>query len=453
MRRIRWATIVTALLVASFPMASAAARIEGRTCARVGQVRVVSAVRYRCAQTPRGRRWVRVRVPTESYTAPVSTAHDPEACRLPDRSEQRRRWGGIFSAFPQLGGNLERAGTFRVAMVPIDWADTPGTDDPLARVRDQMTAFSEWHDMVSEGRVAFEWVSVPRYVRLPGTAESWSQGRSGPNHELAQAALSAADPFLDFTGVRSVFFVVPVGQRAFGESVQAMYLLNLMSPLTTAEGPVYNYSLAGAYFERPGRTIWSYWVHETGHAFLLPDLYEQRGNWGAVELAIPIGPFSGFDMMSSQDGPSRTLSAWLRWIMDWLPEGRLLCVPRDRVGTLSGMLVPIDSREPGVKTIMIPVSETRLVAIESRRPSKFDCPTTANRSGVIVYIVDTTLGHGDGMQALVAPAGRGLVWEGRCDAPQQLDAVLAAGDSVNVEGVTVSVTKVGTYDTIRVTAP
>lgn len=40
------------------------------------------------------------------------------------------------------------------------------------------------------------------------------------------------------------------------------------------------------------------------------------------------------------------------------------------------------------------------------------------------------------MQQLMAPQGRGLVYESGCNVPPQYDAVLKVGDSVTVEGAT-----------------
>jgi hypothetical protein len=98
---------------------------------------------------------------------------------------------------------------------------------------------------------------------------------------------------------------------------------------------------------------------------------------------------------------------------------------------------------------MVRTSDSRLVVVESRRASRFDCPS-ANRNGIIVYTVDTRISHGEGLQRLVAPAGRGLVNEFGCGVPPQYDAILKSGDSVSVDGVNVRLIKSGIYDTVEV---
>jgi hypothetical protein len=112
----------------------------------------------------------------------------------------------------------------------------------------------------------------------------------------------------------------------------------------------------------------------------------------------------------------------------------------------------------GVKAAMIPVSSTKLIVVESRRPNeKFDCEGTGTasttwraRRGVIVYTADMTLGHGEGFQALIAPAGRGLQTPPNCSAPQQLDAVLNVDDFVEVNGVRIRVISSNRYDVVEI---
>ena len=183
--------------------------------------------------------------------------------------------------------------------------------------------------------------------------------------------------------------------------------------------------------------------------FKLPDLKYNWNNWGQVELPVPVGPFSGFDMMSNQDGPSRTMSSWLRWIIGWLPAQSLYCQNYSDLAKTTIMLNPMDNRTVGIKSAMIKVSPTKIIAIESRRPASFDCQTSVNRPGVLVYIVDATVGHGEGTQTLVPPTGRGLV-SNNCGTPGVLDAILNVGDSVTSNGVTVKVVKIDKYDTVEI---
>jgi M6 family metalloprotease-like protein len=441
-------------VLAAGSLAVPASPLHARSCPRVGAVRMVDGVRFTCRRQGRSRSWVRSATAGSTGAAayaPPSVGSGPlDACRLPDRSAERLRFGNLHAGFPPLTHNLGLGGTFTVAFVPVDFADLHGEPQPVRRATDQMRLFSDWWAMVSGGAARFDWRVHDGWVRLPGRSTDYAIARSGADDtRIADAALAAADPVFDFGGVSVVYFMLPAGQKILGESVQGFR--HTRYRFDTAEGPIENYALPGAFFDASNRTYWSYWAHETGHMFPMPDLYLHSAQWGRGEpLAVPGGPFSGFDLMSNQDGPSRTLSTWLRFLQGWLRDEQVWCAPAGPVSSRV-TLVPVDAGLPGVKSAMVPIGETSMVVVEARRPNpRFDCESP-NRSGTIVYLVDSTLGTGEGQQQLVAPPGRGLVSPTSCAAPWQLDAVMRPGDSVVAGGVTVRVEATGTWDVVTIT--
>jgi M6 family metalloprotease-like protein len=458
--------------------------IAGKRCVRPRLVRTVAGVRYRCTPIGRSLKWRRVgtasganssmpssttSAPTttsttvEPYRQPTVTSSSADLCRLRDQSTQRRTFGNLLAGFPMIETNFASRGVFTFALVPIDFSDLPGDSGVIERVGDQMQLVTDWYDMVSEGRVRIEWRVHRNWVRVPGDSGSYAMNRSrSDDNKLANAAFAAADPSVDFGGVRAVAFVLPAGQTFMAEGVQGFLHSQFGSEggYATAEGRVYNYMIAGAYFDRQYKNYWSYWAHETGHMFPLPDLYDQNTQWWiGKQTEIPGGPFSGFDMMAAQDGPSRTLSTWLRFVMGWLADSQVFCKPFTELTEAQVTLVPIDDRKSGMKTVLVPLSDSKLLVVESRRANtKFDCegtgtstPTWRARNGVIVYTADLTLGHGEGFQALVAPASRGLQSLSTCSSPRQYDAILEIGDVVTSNGVRVRVLGSGLYDTVEIT--
>jgi M6 family metalloprotease-like protein len=456
--------------------------IVGGRCVRAAQTRTVAGVKFVCVSSGKTLRWKRASgqrsepsssANTTSTTSTTSTTVEPYRpptvlgssagrCRLRDQSTQRRVYGQLLAGFPVIENNFESRGTFIFGLIPIDFSDARGDAGVESRVREQMRLLTDWYDMVSEGRVNIEWRVHSGWVRVPGDTNRYAMSRSrSDNNDLANAAFAAADPVFDFSGVRAAVFVLPAGQTFMAEGVHGFKHSEFGSAggYLTAEARVFNYMIAGAYFDRPYKNYWSYWAHETGHMFPLPDLYDQNSQWWiGKQLEIPGGPFSGFDMMANQDGPSRTLSAWLRFVMGWLDDAQILCLPSSDVTEARVTLVPIDLRRQGVKAVFIPLSDTKLLVVESRRAnSRFDCEGSGTssaiwraRNGVIVYTADLTLGHGEGFQALVAPSGRALQSLSTCSAPPQYDAILNAGDQVTTNGVRIRVLSSGLYDTVEV---
>jgi M6 family metalloprotease-like protein len=453
------AAVSFSVLLSVIGTQSSSAASAGGRCSKAGLTQRTKGTIFTCVKNGKTLRWARASskkanpaaTTQETYVQPTQTSDGADTCKLLDQSSQRLQFQALVAGFPTLERNFEKSGIFKVAFIPIDFSDQIGESDPVGRYKDQMKLFVDYYDMVSEGRVKFEWSTHNSWVRMPGSINSYSLARSGDNFSIATAALSAADPVFNFSGVRAVYFVLPKAQTAIRESVQGFLHgpFGASGGFQTAEARIVNFALAGNYFDQPNKTVWSYWAHETGHMFPLPDLYDQTGQWGAVALPIPGGPFSGFDMMANQDGPSRTLSSWLRFIQGWISDSQVFCKSIDNLTKFQIMLNPIDNRTPGFKSVMVRTSDSRLVVVESRRTSNFDCPS-ASRNGIIVYTVDTRISHGEGIQRLVAPVGRGLVNEYGCGVPPQYDAILKTGDSVSADGVNVRLVKSGAYDTIEV---
>jgi hypothetical protein len=77
-----------------------------------------------------------------------------------------------------------------------------------------------------------------------------------------------------------------------------------------------------------------------------------------------------WDLMSTQDGPSRTFSAWTRWLLGWLSDNQVACFTTEQIaqhGAFDVELVPLDVYEPGVKAVMIRTGPHEGLVIESRR--------------------------------------------------------------------------------------
>ena len=83
----------------------------------------------------------------------------------------------------------------------------------------------------------------------------------------------------------------------------------------------------------------------------------------------------------------------------------------------------------GTKAVIVPISSTKAVVIESRRATGID--SALSKSGALVYLVDSSIQSGLG-PVKVFPSD--LVND-----PRYLNAPRALGESVTVEGVTIKV--------------
>ncbi len=384
------------------------------------------------------------------YAAPSVTGDPVELCRMKEVSNSR---GMTWAGFPDQGSMTAKSGVVKWALIPIDFPDLPGEKDFRVRVDDQMKLLSEWYETVSGGKFKVEWVVLDRWATLAGPSTDYTIDRSdnvdrAPNGEkLFTHAMNAADPLFDFTGVQTVNFLLPKGQTFLTETSQGFPWDRVVKNYRTSEGSIASYAIPGQFFDLPGKTYWSYWAHEFGHAIGLPHIGSSRGE---------LPPFNPWDLMGGQDGPSRELSGWLRMLAGWLDDDQVFCKDAGNLKSVEMTLVPLSEDKKGVKVAMLPVSATKLVIVESRRETKFSCRTTPSRDGVLVYVYDATLGHGENFLIPSSPGNRSDQRDS-CSSlntrstPPNPDFLLRKGDKVVVEGLTVEVLAHSNLDQIVIT--
>lgn len=64
-------------------------------------------------------------------------------------------------------------------------------------------------------------------------------------------------------------------------------------------------------------------------------------------------PFLGLDIMSNQDGESRELSGWLRFVAGWLSDKRVYCQELSTLKSTDITLIPLSQLDDGIKMVVI----------------------------------------------------------------------------------------------------
>jgi M6 family metalloprotease-like protein len=305
---------------------------------------------------------------------------------------------------------------------------------------------SEWFDTVSEGKFKVEWVVADNWVRLPGKTSDYTIPQSvnlndaanGP--KLFKDAMEAADAKFNFTGVQTVNFILPKGQSFIQESSQGFPWDEAVKNLVTNEGTVSSFSIPGKMFDSDNRQYWSYYAHEFGHAMAIPHVGSSREP----------NPFLGLDIMGNQDGESKELTGWLRFVAGWLDDEKVYCQELSKLNNTDVTLVPLSGTGNGVKMVVVPISETKAVVIESRRETKFSCMMPSKRNGVLVYTYDATLMHGENFLKPVTPVDRAIEYSSNCPVVGYPNPILYKGQKISVEGVTIEVVDSLNYDKIKI---
>jgi len=390
----------------------------------------------------------------------VELSTDAEACKVEDVSIPRQKYDSIAVGFPLLTKPwVRKAGTYKVLVVPIEFADVSGTYEVASYLQPQIDKFNAFYENFSRGQLAFDWVVYEEWITLPKNSTDFPQDEelSSQTHSAEHTAqkgdfydvvIEVTDPIVDYSDADIVFFMLPTKKLPFIEfniNQGEGWYKGGPGGIETEEGKlwaVYAYGEGRAYNEfKDG--VWVWWVHEVGHEFGLPDI-----NWHSVTFrnyeTIVGGSVSDYDIMAAWMGPDRILSTWSMFTMGWLPDSEVHCATPDTFVEGSYELFPASANTGQLSSLMFKLSETEMLVVESRRLSEFALDEAEDwraRQGVLVYHIDTTLGHGENFMTLLAPEGRKHVY---IETPKNgiqanLDAILYEGNSISVAGLRIEV--------------
>ncbi|MES2321533.1 MAG: DUF4214 domain-containing protein [Pseudomonadota bacterium] len=366
---------------------------------------------------------------------PVSSFRPTSLCQLTDQYAPTRSFSTDLSAgFPRVRTRLPAFGHVRSLIIPVDFAEVAGVDDPGSFFSPLAVEVRDFYMKQSYGRLAFDFDILPNWVRLPFAPSKYgftSVNGSGDFTSYRNDIFAMIGGQVDFSQYDAVYILVPkempMSKMGYGPAITY--------PTFTSTGYVMNGATGGADMYLSEGGAWRWMAHETGHAFGLfdEDLNHQTqtmGHWGIMAM--------------NWSRKAIEVNGWDRYLMGWLPEDQVACMAKTSL-TASGTTVelgPLVRQTKDVKAAMVPLSDSTILVVESRKNEGYDV-LSASQAGVLVYTVDMKLGSlGGGYRTLRRAGSTDANFE---------DAALRAGDSVTVDGVTVTVTASSAAgDTIKV---
>lgn len=366
---------------------------------------------------------------------PVSAFKQTSQCQLLDQASPQRSFATDLSAgFPKVRTRLPSFGRVRSLIIPVDFPEVTGKDDPGSLFSPLAKEVGDFYAKQSYGRLAFDFEILPNWVRMPFNPSKYgftAVNGSGDFTSYRNDIFAMIDKQVDFSQYDAVYILVPkdmpMTKMGYGPAITG--------PTFTSTGTIINGATGGAdMYLSPGNE-WRWMAHETGHAFGLYDedldhKTQTLGHWGIMAMNWSRNAIEHI--------------GWDRYLMGWLPEEQVACLPKatlDSTGT-SVALGPLVRQSLDTKAAMVPLSGTQILVMESRKSEGYDRIASGNE-GVLVYTVDMTLGSLKGGYRTVRRPGS--------TDPAFEDAALRLGESVTVDGVTVTVTASGKDgDTVKV---
>jgi len=406
-----------------------AAAKAGAKCNKAGITSVVSGKTYICIKSGKKLIWKlnSQNSNTSKPIIPVTNLSDAalfsnlDKCKIIDGDPQTTN---MTAGFPIPDGRIDLVKGAKIQIIGVDFPDKIGSTKSPKELNQNLTSSVEkFWTAQSTNPVKFEWNWSADWVRMPGSINSYSlggsffQGKFNPDayFNFAKEIILKTDSNIDFTGVNFLFIVFPPGIR--NEEI-GTFLVHTQGTYSTREGNIFNLIMAGGDYNSANT-----YIHEFGHALGLTDIRD------TLDVGNQKSDGMYYDVMNNYSFPE--LLVWHRYLLGFLDNSQIHCI--NSIEASTHWLVPVASASKQVKGVVIPLSTTEAIIVESRRAIGFDTALSSRSDlvGAVVYTLDSKI-----------PYRR---------TPVKVAQVLKNNDSVNVSGYKITVVESGDFgDVVKV---
>ena len=418
--------MITPLVLSSQLSTSNAATKAGAKCTKVGSKSVVGAKTFTCIKSGKKLVWDK----GVSAVVAVDLLADCKLLVADGRGDIS------IGGWPRIDERLKSTGGVIATVVMVDFPDAPASmtpTDAFARISPSADVFNE----MSYGKLSYTFKPQLKWYRMSKKSTDYVAGGWTfiKHREYITEAAKLADVDIDFSKTDSLIILANPDSTGIGNSGPAFAAIRKNG--ITLDGKYISNGATSAYDLNNWKSIWL--NHEVTHTLGLVDLY-------ASTQSNPANRYDGFRYtgefsymgFSSYESNAPSLFAFERWNLGWINDSQIKCL-KDAKST--ELISPVQTSS-GVKAVVIPISRTKAVVIESRRAIGID--KNIAKSGALVYVVDSSIQSGQG-PVRVFPSDVS-------SDPRYLKAPRALGESVTTEGVTIKVTKSDdSGDTVEIT--
>ncbi len=376
-------------------------------------------------------------------------------CRLPNRTSEVYINPG--SGFPINPARIPASGNVNVAVLFVDFPDAPAPQGEAATADEQNLTQEIFENIIPDAEKYLEAMSywtldltfrpLHRWLRMPHNVSSFygdtdsNRGMSISRSRLVEDAIGLADPEFDFEDIDSVVVIAAPGADSIKRVFAHGWSFN-------ADGQTIENSISLRYGDPywAGGMAGGVIAHELGHNLGLPDLYDKHvgfdfysdsdSEWilpyEVVRFVGEFGIMGGYGEFSNNE-----MFAWSRWRLGWLRDTQVACITSFPASVwLTPLAIP-----GGIKAVVVPLTETTAVVVESRRKLGYD--SDLRKEGALVYKVDTSVPSGEGPIVVGSLFGR----------TPDSSVILGPGGVWNWEGYFVTVKEVTPEgDLVEITA-
>ena len=439
------------LLVFSLQQQSsdAATPKAGSACKKIGQSINLGSSHLECRWIANGKK-VYFQLSKRVKDLPPQPSPEPfTTCRVPEQIKNKiDNWTAYVSiAYPPVKSTLNPIGSNNYLFFPIDFVDAVGTGFPEKILGPEVKKINEWLDWYSNGKASMKIDYPKNWVRSsyrasdlitfrdPGNPGNQKGKLSGV--ELIEALLSDVEKIYDLSNYKGVYFMPSMAAKSLQHGVFINNTFRTSKGTFTGGGYIY----ANTAFDRD-EFIWAFVMHDFLHSYGLA--------LHAPDQQLPFG------IQSAANG-GLGLNEWDSMTLDWTLPQDVYCVLPENLKPTEVTLVPIEREQKGIQSIMIKISPSKVLVIESHRRDKWGTKYSLGLHGVTTYLVDTSVQNDPSKpdsektrfaNYILNPESKLRKLTNR---PKWESYVLYQGESFTTNGIKITLVKSGDNDTVRVT--
>lgn len=402
---------------------------------------------WRCS---RPYRFWDVPIPTEKPSSQLTSTAERNAlqsCKLP--------WQPIGG---HLGFNENRwrfNGDITIQIIPIEFTDFKSGSSPETEYGKYLKYIQDMFFKISDGNTRITFKMPDKFFNLNQAAESYvvpgQIGKTGDRFiwkkldakRLKNDIFATADTYIDFSNLKMSFVVFTQSlpntyiahsadfRMDFVQTKEGMVDHNYLWPsFSTGDNPDMDWFGAEPFLH----------LHEIFHAnALLEDHYGD--DFGRT------GPNIGTGNWGNMSGMITDFILWDKWVAGMLADSQVICAKPNTSST--HWITPMGYFGKFEKFLVIPLSSTKAIAVESQRRAGMNFKLTAESEGALVYVIDTSIvKHGAGINVIRPSQRTESIYKTKF---VMSDAPLKLGEFLIVEGHKITVVESGTFgDVVRV---
>jgi hypothetical protein len=371
-------------------------------------------------------------------------------CKLDDPVGRQWNW----QSFANINNAFRPTKSAVIQVVPIQFTDATSTANPQVEYKKYFEFYKNFLINSSDVTIKPEYRVPDHYFQVGFSVSKYPLYDEHTGHAdfLAEVSEKIGSEF-KLSDVDQILFVVPSEIPA----KQVLQGMNFGNPDTTKFKGKSIYlqgssdlgaNYGGSWTPDPWITI-----HESiGHQMGLDDHFGAELFQNNATLPTNLKDL-GTGQWGNMSGVTGDFLIWDKWTVGWEADSQIACISNTSKATIA--VTPSTNKSSKIKAIVIPLSQSKGIVIESERSTGYNFKLPKATNGALVYVVDMKeIAHGGGM-----PWGYGMYVQRPSDRPNAIfqngmtlgDATLKPGESISVEGVKITVVEAGDFgDVIQI---